>query len=306
MAKSKSKQVSFANDEEAAQPSDNLYRGFRPDGTLKEVSILPKLDCSPEALGEDKELWLIQLPLQFDTSKPVTWAVDRSAGAGGLKAHCSVDGVAYELAADREANSLPLYIVPGSGRTSSGKMQRVARRLTVLRTTKAPQICFGVAEDHQQQLQPTTQPSGGLEGLPQAIQAAVAKKKAKGRELEPAAVAPVISEPRQAVPPSAAEALPRKSDLTSYGGGLETQQQPAAGTTPGAGAGAGGEGAGAEEEREREGKEKKRKKKKKAAEVEPSGAAGAAAAAAADSKADGEGSSKKEKKRKKKDKDSKL
>ena len=112
----------------------------------------------------------------------------------------------------------------------------------------------------------------GAGGLPQAIQAAVAKKKAKGRELEPAAVAPVISEPLQAVPPSAAEAMPRKSNLTSYGGGLETQQQPAAGATPGAGKGAGaapgaGAGAGGEEQGQREGKEKKKKKKRKAAEV---------------------------------------
>ena len=100
MAKSKSKQVSFAAEEPAAQPSDNLYRGyvrkkqhmhgsqlcntsdghflhatqlaacslrscrFLPDATLREISIQPKLDCSSEALGEDKELWLIQLPLQ--------------------------------------------------------------------------------------------------------------------------------------------------------------------------------------------------------------------------------------------------
>ena len=56
----------------------------------------------------------------------------------------------YELVSDREASGVPVYATP-SGRR--GQLARVARRVTALRTTQAPQICFG-AEEHPHPLSP--------------------------------------------------------------------------------------------------------------------------------------------------------
>lgn len=46
---------------------------------------------------------------------------------------------------DRDTSAVPLYVTPGGSR---GPLARVTRRLTVLRTTQAPQICFGVEDHH--------------------------------------------------------------------------------------------------------------------------------------------------------------
>lgn len=47
---------------------------------------------------------------------------------------------------EREVTSVPLYVTPREG---GGRLASVSRRLTVLRTTQAPQVCFGLPADHQ-------------------------------------------------------------------------------------------------------------------------------------------------------------
>ena len=70
----------------AATPPARLPPGhcrFSPDASLREVPLAPRLDCSPGALGEDKELWLIQLPLEVRRGSGERWAgVSGGAGRG--------------------------------------------------------------------------------------------------------------------------------------------------------------------------------------------------------------------------------
>ena len=102
-------------------------------------------------------------------------------------------------------------------------------------------------------LAPCARPTAPLRPADEPVAAAASKKKApKRHKLQATPVAETIAEPRQAVPPAAAEAMPNKSN----------QQQP----TPAAAAAPGGGDAAAESERKRKKKKDKADKKREAGE----------------------------------------
>jgi hypothetical protein len=70
-----------------------------------------------------------------------TWTV--AEGENGFLARCTMGDAEYVMALENEVMSMPVYAAPT---TTGGSAVPVARRLTVRRTTGAPQACFGQDE----------------------------------------------------------------------------------------------------------------------------------------------------------------
>ncbi|PSC72453.1 hypothetical protein C2E20_4164 [Micractinium conductrix] len=136
------KRAAVAAPEGAAAP-----KGFVPDPSLRPVSIeQPKLDVSAAAPGGDQELWLLQLPIDFPANAEADWQVSDDA-MDGFRGRCTVQGVDYLLLPDNEALSSDLYATPAG---AHGALVPVVRRMTVVRATSAPQLCFGQSEAEAQ------------------------------------------------------------------------------------------------------------------------------------------------------------
>lgn len=98
-----------------------------------------------------KQLWLFQVPLDFEIGRQVTWKLNsnnnnykntNSSKIDSIKANCLIDGVHYQLTSDQDLPSARLFaIAPGSG--GSGPIP-IVKKLTVSRKTDAQRICFGI------------------------------------------------------------------------------------------------------------------------------------------------------------------
>eukprot|EP00887_Chlorella_sp_A99_P000605 scaffold5.g605.t1 len=232
-----------------------------------------RLDVSAAEAGDEHELWLLQLPLDFDPKRRVEWEILPDRGEGQFHGRCKVDGAEFLLMPDPDAGPGRVFASPAG---PAARFVPVARRLTVLRATLAPALCFGVDQHpHQHQLSPR-------DAAPLA---------ATAKQLERPVAAPVAAPARKAQPArsGAAPAAPTATGTAVPGAeGSKQQSMPVAAEAPAA------------DERGGKPSEKKKKKKKRSHEEEGGGSKEAKAAAAAEGSA--EKKHKKEKKDKKKEK----
>ncbi|KAI7840497.1 hypothetical protein COHA_005796 [Chlorella ohadii] len=258
---------------------------YEPDALFQPISLAqPKLDCSGVGLDGEQELWLLQLPLDFPVGAKVSWEVSEDA-ADGFRGRCTVDGVDYLLLPDQEALSADLFATPSS---PSGSVAPVARRLTVVRTTDAPAVCF--AQTAEELAAAAVAPRPAALAAP-ADKKALKRKKADSAKAVSAPVAPVAA-PRGGAAPAAPSGT-QQAGVVGPGGtpaAAEQQQQGQQGQQP------------SEKKKKKEKSEKKRKKEEAAAGEGAAAAAAAAAEGGSEKKKKKEKSAKKEKKEKKKDK----
>ena len=62
---------------------------------------------------------------------------------------CTFIGVGYKLVEDKELEDIaPVYAVSGGSKDGDGRAARVTRRVSVVRISEAPRLCFGIEELH--------------------------------------------------------------------------------------------------------------------------------------------------------------
>lgn len=262
----------------ASRPSAAGEAGqYEPDALFQPVSLAqPKLDCSGAGLDAEQELWLLQLPLDFPVGAKVSWEVSEDA-ADGFRGRCTIDGVDYMLVPDQQALSADLFATPTS---PAGSVVPIARRLTVVRTTDAPAVCFAQTAEELA--------AAALAPRPAAVASPADKKSLKRKKGDAAAAVPApVAPPVAAMRGGAAPAAPSKTQQ----GGAD-----ASGGTPAA----------AEQQQQQQPSEKKRKKEKsekKRKEEAASGEAAAAAEGGSEKKKKDKSAKKEKKERKEKKKD---
>jgi hypothetical protein len=100
-----------------------------------------------------KQLWLFQVPLDFEIGRQVTWklnpnntnlATTSNSNIDSIQASCLIDGVPYQLSSDQDLPSARLFAVaPGSGGGGNGPIP-IVKKLTVSRKSDAQRTCFGI------------------------------------------------------------------------------------------------------------------------------------------------------------------
>lgn len=152
---------------------------------------------------------------QFDTSAHVEWEVSPDA-ADGFRGRCAVGGQEYLLVPEPTVGATAVYATPAS---PDGEFVPVARRLTVLRTTGAPQLCFGQANG----IDATT--GGDLSAEDAAVLVRRAAQLARPRPAAAAAGAGATPKRDGAVAPTATGAEGSEQRLEPAGAQQQQEQQ---------------------------------------------------------------------------------
>lgn len=106
------------------------------NGPYQPIKPTRTLHSAPES---DKELWLVQVPLDFEIAAEAVWDI-ASDGATSFKGTCTIDGGEYQLLPDRSQPMAGLYALAGGDQPVA-----ISKRVTIARTIHAQQLCFGDA-----------------------------------------------------------------------------------------------------------------------------------------------------------------